>query len=320
MNPAVLIVAGLYDFSADLVALRLTEAGVGFLRLNREHFPDLRFGLDPLARTLSVGGPELDALVGPGLRSVWFRQPVFLRNLPAEGLAPAEQLARSQWAAFTRSLCVFHDAAWMNHPQRTYVAESKPYQLALATECGFKVPETLVGNDAVSIRTRFPGLLIVKSLDSVLLRDGDDSLFTYSTVADSSELVESNTAGAPLLAQRLLDPKMDLRVTIVGKEMFAVRILVDNKGVRGDWRTVSRDRLVYEDVEISPSIEKACRALVDHLGLAFAAIDLIETPEGVFFIEVNPTGEWGWLVTAGRPIDKAIANWLAEPGCHAAAA
>lgn len=245
---------------------------------------------------------------------------MFLRNAPAKGLAPPEQLARSQWAAFMRALCVFDDAAWMNHPQRTYLAESKPYQLALATECGFKVPETLVGNDAASIRRQFPGSLIVKSLDTVLLRDGKDCLFTYSTVADSSVLVDTNTAGAPLLAQRLLEPKMDLRVTIVGKQLFAVRILVDDEGVQGDWRMVPRDRLVYEDVEISTSIGEACRALVDHLGLTFAAIDLIETPEGVFFIEVNPTGEWGWLTTAERPIDAAIANWLAEPDSHATTA
>jgi glutathione synthase/RimK-type ligase-like ATP-grasp enzyme len=313
MSPAVLIVAGLYDFSADLVAQRLSEAGVAFLRLNREHFPNLRFGLDPLARTLSVRGPELDALIGPGLRSVWFRQPVFLRNAPAEALAPAEQLARSQWAAFGRALCVLKDAAWMNHPQLTYLAESKPYQLALAIECGFKVPETLVGNDATGIQQLFPSSLIVKSLDTVLLRDGEDCLFTYSTVADSSVLSESNTAEAPILAQRLLEPKIDLRITIVGKQVFAVRIIVEDEGVQGDWRIVPRERLVYEDVEIDGSVQEACRTLVEHLGLAFAAIDLIETPDGIFFIEVNPTGEWGWLTTPERPIDKAIANWLANP-------
>lgn len=320
MSPTVLIVAGLYDFSADLVALRLREAGIAFVRLNREHFSDLRLGLDPLARTLTVRGPELDVLVGPELRSIWFRQPVFLRNVPPEKLTPIEQLTRSQWTAFVRALSVFRHASWMNHPQQTYLAESKPYQLALAVECGFQVPETLVGNDAASIRSRFPGSLIVKSLDTVLLRDGEDCLFTYSTMAHSSVLVDSNTAGAPLLAQRLLDPKTDLRVTIVGKQIFAVRILVDKKGVSGDWRTVPRDRLIYEDVELSTSLEGACRAFVDHLGLNFAAIDLVETPEGVFFIEVNPTGEWGWLTTVERPIDEAIARWLTEPRGQDAAA
>ena len=53
--------------------------------------------------------------------------------------------------------------------------------------------------------------------------------------------------------------------------------------------------------------------LARRLGLSFAAIDLVETPEGTFFIEVNPTGEWGWLSNPEQPIDFAIAAWLAQP-------
>jgi len=68
MNPALLIVAGLYDFSADLVALRLTEAGVGFLRLNREDFPDLRLRRVALTSQLQAAfdkmlDPILDCLL-----------------------------------------------------------------------------------------------------------------------------------------------------------------------------------------------------------------------------------------------------------------
>lgn len=35
----------------------------------------------------------------------------------------------------------------MNDPSATYLAESKPYQLAVANELGFKVPRTMVTND-----------------------------------------------------------------------------------------------------------------------------------------------------------------------------
>jgi len=37
MKPAVLMLTNVYDFSADLVALRLKENGVPFLRINKEH-------------------------------------------------------------------------------------------------------------------------------------------------------------------------------------------------------------------------------------------------------------------------------------------
>ena len=313
MNPEVLILSGLYDFSTDLVSLRLNEAGVPFLRLNREHFTDLRLSLEPIAPGLAVKIAGNAYEVGPGLKAIWFRQPVFLRNTPAQALTPAEQLERSQWMAFLRSLCVFEKAAWMNYPRDTYLAESKPYQLHAAAQCGFTVPETIVSNDAARIRAEFPGEAIVKSLDTVLMQDGDDCLFTYTTISRAASLNDETVGSAPLLAQQLLEAKIDLRVTIVGDRLFAVRILSNGKGVAGDWRTLPRSAIQYVDAELSPTVQENCFALAKRLRLRFAAIDLIETPNDTFFIEVNPTGEWGWLSTGERRIADEIAQWLTNP-------
>jgi glutathione synthase/RimK-type ligase-like ATP-grasp enzyme len=46
------------------------------------------------------------------------------------------------------------------------------------------------------------------------------------------------------------------------------------------------------------------------LGLTYAAIDLALSNGEYWFIEVNPTGEWGWLDGAERPIAAAIAEEL----------
>ena len=313
MSPRVLILSSVYDFSTDLVALRLQSAGVPYLRLNREEFTDHHLTLDPLVPEMRVDGPVGTHCVGPSLASVLFRQPVFLRNTPSVALAPEEQLARSQWMAFLRGLCVFSDAAWMNAPASTYLAESKPYQLAVAAQCGFSVPETRATNDAACIRQVFPGQLVIKSLDTVLLRDGEDCLFTYTTCNPESDLSDRTVQPAPLLAQRLLDFKCDLRVTVVGPEVFAVRTLSEGSGIHGDWRTVPREDVEFRPFDLSPDLVHRCRVLTTRLGLSFAAIDLVETPEGTFFIEVNPTGEWGWLSSPEQPIDHVIAAWLARP-------
>lgn len=37
MNPKILILSGVYDFSCDLVCLHLNNFGIPFVRLNREH-------------------------------------------------------------------------------------------------------------------------------------------------------------------------------------------------------------------------------------------------------------------------------------------
>ena len=313
MRPLVLILSGLYDFSTDLVALQLQRAGTQYVRLNREQFADHRLTLDPLVPELTIRGPSGNYHVGRELVSVWFRQPVFLRNTPPAPLSPAEQLERSQWTAFLRALCVFRHAVWMNFPGATYTAESKPYQLSVAADCGFQVPATLVTNDANRIRDTFPDNLVIKSLDTVLLRDGDDCLFTYTTLNPDIEMNDETVSAVPLLAQRALEEKTDLRVTVVGEKVFAVRVLSRGSGITGDWRVVPKSELEFQDIELSDDMAGRCQLLTHRLGLSFAAIDLIETPEDIFFIEVNPTGEWGWLSTVERPIDCAIASWLGNP-------
>lgn len=313
MSAHVLILSGLYDFSTDLVALQLHRAGVSYVRLNREQLSEYRIALDPTIPRLTIDGPVGTWVVGSDLRAVWFRQPVFLRNTPSVPLSPNEQLERSQWSAFLRGLCVFSDAAWMNHPPATYLAESKPYQLYAAAACGFNVPQTLATNNASLIRETFPRSLIIKSLDTVLLREGGDCLFTYTTMSPGTELHDNSVASAPLLAQRMLENKTDVRVTVVGDRLFAVRILSAGRGIPGDWRIISKAHIEYRDMELDSDTADRCLRLTRKLGLAFAAIDLVETPEGIFFIEVNPTGEWGWLSDTERPIDKAIASWLAPP-------
>lgn len=309
----VLILSGVYDFSTDLVCLCLSESDVPFARLNREHLKDYRLAMDPLYPSLSIVGPNIDAEIGPDLVSVWFRQPVFLRNSPETKLPPAEQLERSQWVAFMRAMSVFDKASWMNYPQATYLAECKPYQLLAARRAGFKVPRTIVGNDSKAIRSNFTNNLVIKSLDTVLLIDGADSLFTYTNVSISEDLRDSSVFQAPLLAQELVSPKTDVRVTVVGDEVFAVRILSQGKGIEGDWRIIPKELLDYEDFLLPHEIETSCKRLAAILGLSFAAIDLADTGKEIFFIEVNPTGEWGWLSNNSRRIDQSIASWLSHP-------
>ena len=48
MTADVLVLSGLYDFSSDLITLRLEEARVPYVRLNREQLKDHRLSLDPL--------------------------------------------------------------------------------------------------------------------------------------------------------------------------------------------------------------------------------------------------------------------------------
>lgn len=313
MNPEVLLLSSLYDFATDELALRLRLAGTSSLRLNREQLGQHRLSLDPVSSRLCITGPAGDHELGPGLRSVWFRQPVFLRTPASRTLSVEDQLQRSQWQAFAHALTVFEHAAWMNHPAATYQAESKPFQLARAVHVGFSTPRSIVGNDPSAIRERFPGRVAVKAVDTALFQKGEENLFAYTWLGCSSEIDQEALQHAPVIAQEALDDKVDVRVTVVGDAVFAVNVLVDGVGAKGDWRRAARESLTYQDVKLPEEIERSCVSLTQSLGLAFGAIDLILTKDGYHFIEINPTGEWGWLSSRERPIGLAIANWLMEP-------
>ena len=55
--------------------------------------------------------------------------------------------------------------------------------------------------------------------------------------------------------------------------------------------------------------------LMTSLNLTFAAIDMIQTPEGDYiFLEANPNGEWLWLDDLLHfGISDAVTEWVTNP-------
>ena len=308
-KPDVLILSSIYDFSSDLIALRLKQRRIRYLRLNKEHFKDYRITIDPEVKIMKVKVQDESFLLS-NPKSIFFRQPVFLRNSPSRALSIQEQLARTQWSAFLRSLSIFDNSKWINWPQATYLAESKPYQLSIAKRCGLKIPKTLVGNDAIEINNVFPEKKLVKSMDTVFLRERDECLFTYSTLLEGECLSEENSSEVPFIAQEYIDDKVDCRVTIIGERVFSVYILKNGKPIAGDWRTIAKKELQYKTFQIPETLKDSCLQLMRRLNLSFGAIDLLKTGSDYLFLEVNPTGEWGWLCNEERKIDHAIVEEL----------
>jgi len=204
---------------------------------------------------------------------------------------------------------------WVNHPKASYLAESKPYQLRIAHKLGFQVPITLVTNDVEALSTSTIGdPFILKSIDTILLRDGAEEIFAYSSVVTRGECFDSEFSSIPATCQQLLQPKVDVRVTVIGQTVYAVGVTDCGNGIDGDWRLLQKDRLRYQSTELSDEERQRCVELVRTLGLRFGAIDMARTTVGNYFIEINPTGEWGWLDRPFRPIAADIASLLARPG------
>ncbi|HHT5675268.1 TPA: hypothetical protein ACTZGD_000005 [Raoultella planticola] len=310
MKNYVLILSSMYDFSTDLVVQRLENNGDDFIRLNKEQLSDYEIFLDPINTILRVKGEYVDVETS-NVKSVWFRQPVFLRNTPGRSIDINEQLSLSQWNAFLRGLMVFDKAYWMNWPQATYAAESKPYQLMIAKKIGFSVPQTIISN-SLGFEKLPSTKFIIKSMDTVLLKENDDCYFTYTSKANPADFTLDKTKQAPITFQEYIEDKLDIRVTIVGSKVYAVAIKSNGNAISDDWRTLKKEDLEYVDIELPVRIKKLCIEYVKLLGLNYGAIDFIKTKDEYIFIEINPTGEWGWLSNDKREIDYDIAKKLSE--------
>ena len=312
IEPEVLILSSRTDFSCDYVVGQLATLGRPYLRLNTEDIPSHDISLDPLRKELRCRVKNTDFLVrSPSLRSVWFRRSVYLRD--SGSLVPVRadaQIARMQWAAFIRGLVVFDQAEWFNHPGATYLAEQKPLQLSVAKEVGFSVPQTLITNDATNAHFFSAERLAVKGVDTIIGHESGEEVFAFTDILPRSQFNTESLRAFPAMVQEAIVPKVDLRVTVVGGAVFAASITRDGSEIAGDWRS-DKTGLCYARHSLPSSVERLCLKLTDRLGLRFGAIDLVQRSGDYFFLEINPTGEWAWLVDAtGMRIDEAIVRAL----------
>jgi len=309
----VLIISNKFDFTTDYVVIALRELKISYVRINRDEFFNysIKLLLEKEELHVDIDG-ELFVISNETLSSIYYRAPTFIRSLDISE-DPEKQLYKFQWASFIRNLIIFENACWINNPVTIYRAENKLYQLKIAKQIGFKIPYTVVSNNGRLPNIKRKAKYAIKTLDPGVLKINDKNAFIYTNIVNGNELKESDLRLAPMIIQEYLSPKIDIRVTVIGNKVFSVNILRDGKNIDGDWRRIKKEELEYIPIKLPDNITLACINLVKKLGLIFGAIDLALANGEYYFLEINPTGEWGWLVNSVNfPIHKEIAYVLAK--------
>jgi len=304
--PNVLIISNRYDFSTDFVCVELNKQNINYLRINRDDLKDYEINFDPITPRL-IGNYQGKSftIANDNLRSVYFRAPTFLREVFQDPIEEEEQLIKTQWAAFVRSLCVFENAKWLNYPPDIYKAEIKSYQLYKANKLGFKIPETKISNTTERLSHDY---LAIKSIDTAILNCGDEEAFIYTELYKRNDL-KINKFSSPFFIQQGLVPKVDIRTTVIENEVISVKISND-KAKFEDWRK-TKDQLDYSIFKLPIEVENLAINYVKNMNLRFGAIDFVLYKNEFYFIEINPTGEWSWLQqNTGFKIDSLLVNSL----------
>ena len=316
----ILILSNKYDISVDYVVRLLRENKKKFLRVNTE---------DLLDRSVSVAFPrfsykikkkDVDYDLVRELGSVWFRRPGRPFEFTSKESCPSDTVVsfvENQWHAFIESLKSIDNVFWINDPDKNHVAENKVFQLKLAQKIGLRVPRTCITNDKEKVKEfkeRCGGKIVAKALYSPLIEEEEKDYFIFTNVIESLKNISGHEFGmAPTIFQELLTDKTDYRLTIIGDTCFSVKVIREsNKGIRNDWRII-REGLRFQPTELPSDVKDNCIEMVKELGLVFGAIDLVQTSNGFYFLEINPNGEWAWLQKeSGFPIAETLADYLTK--------
>lgn len=261
-------------------------------------------------------------LWGHDVTAVWERRPVLPKDLPVENREEINRHNREEAAGFLSFLLYYVDDRFcIGHHLHERQAGSKMWQLKVAQEVGMAVPDTCFSNrkaDILAFASRYD-YVILKSIenDNVWLDDEQEYVFYGQRVASPllAEQPEEAFTQTVSFVQEYVDKAFELRVTVVGREIFACKLdsqcLKEDEG-KVDWRQGYEHGLRHEAFELSLEVAGFCRAYLERMHLNFGCFDFIVTPSGKYvFLECNSNGQWLWIeLQTGQKISVAIAECL----------
>ncbi|MDY7230831.1 MvdC/MvdD family ATP grasp protein [Hyalangium rubrum] len=317
---AILIVTRSRDNEAPAAVTRALEArGERVYRFDTDLFPtELQLSLDEAGRG-RLSGPEGEVALEE-FSAVWYRRCAIAERIPrdldSQLRQPAVEESRRVVFGMMAALGVFQLDA-LEHVRRS---EHKPLQLKLARQLGMEVPRTLMTNDPEAVRAfaaSCPSGVVTKMMASFAVYDEQGlEQVVFTTPLGARELKDLDGLDlCPMTFQEHVTKAVELRVTVVGTQVMAAAI--DSQalpGARNDWR---REGLAlirsWQPYTLPESLRLQVLGMMDALGLNYGAFDFIVTPQGRHvFLEVNPSGEFMWLVQhPGLPVDEALADVLA---------
>lgn len=311
----ILLITARFDPAADIVMNELRRRAVPCFRWNTYEYPlesilSYRASSDDFVGQISSDGRRLN--IGE-IGSVWWQwdQPA---GFPDDLDPGARRFAETEAQQAVSALTTVIDAAWINPPINERRAKSKPAQLFKARELGLEVPRTLITNDPDEVRAfvaSAPGQFIYKGLSQPRDMEAGKVLFTGMLTPERLAKIDSIRI-TPGIFQERVDKAYELRVTVVGRRIFTVKI--DSQAhldTTLDWRRSLHD-VAYDVVDLPREVEDKVVRFMQAFGLVYGAFDFIVTPDGKYvFLEINPSGQFMWLEYAtGLEITAELADLL----------
>lgn len=300
------------DPTADYIQKAFNKKNQRIYRINLDDLNVPKFSLDPLQRDEGwiedINGVKIRV---EDIKAIIIRRPA-IPNVHKD--ETKNRFLGREILFGLRAFLETTSAIWMNHPDSNSMASSKPKNLRLASNLGLKVPKTLISSDPIEISNWLEKheKSIIKAISYGLMERKNSAEMAFTQrIPKNFNVKEDILPSVPILLQEEIEKEADVRVTIVGKNVFSAVLSQEGKEI--DWRAHnSGDK--WNSFQLPEIIEKMCIKLCGKLKLEFAAIDLVKSISGdFFFLELNPNGQWVWIEEeTGLPISDTIVQHLSK--------
>jgi|SRR5581483_9056964 hypothetical protein len=258
------------------------------------------------------------------ISAAWYRK-VGSFDLPYKEPQVAKQLYVNNEVRHLHEMVwsLYPEDMWLSSPQNLARADRKLWQMMVAHEVGFSIPQTVISSEWDTISTTLlpteDSRMVIKMLRGVISENNQlKAMYTHVTDQREVDSLKGYTYPFPAFYQPYVEKAREWRVTVVGERVFSTAIYTDEYA-KDDWRRLQLTPAVQFKKEQLPDwIDERCIQYLSKMGLKFGAFDFIEKPDGeVVFLECNPNGQYGWLEEElGLPISEAVAAELIKIAKH----
>ncbi len=310
----ILIISSPDDVHVQAVMRELDKQGEKDVRLlNLSDFPmhmDMRMHFQNNSqRELTLTFPDGYQVSLEAVKSVWWRRPQPF-GLPPRMTDPTiRHFAMSEAATAFQGMWQASSALWVNNILNDAAAAHKPWQLMVAQELGLYIPETLITNSPDESRVfweKYPDETVYKAFSASAYAWRETRILK----PEEQNLAET-VRYSPVIFQRYVPAIVDLRITIIGNQIFAA----EAHSQQGEYKVDVRfnTNIAYKPHTLPKNIKQMLLALMRKLGLEYGAIDMRLTPNNQYvFLEINPAGQFLYVENATHlPIAEGLAKHLA---------
>lgn len=279
----ILIITSSIDETASYIIRKYSDLA-DFFRVNVDKFSEYRFCIGNDDWSIS---DKYATINSENIYSIYYRKPMLpdLRIYDPQYHLLIQRDIISIINGIVDSFC----GRVITKPSILRKTENKVYQMVYVSKHGWNIPKSYIGNDKLISNEYTKSLSIIKPLTTGKTY-GKNGWELYQT--NIFRGIEEDIDLTPVYLQHYIPKQYEVRITIIAKEVYAVRIDTKNKI---DWRLDYQNHK-YTLIACPENVIRKCYQMMTDFNLIFGAFDFIVTPENEWiFLEVNPNGQWLWL-------------------------